>query len=142
MTVQRVVLDTNVLVSALVFHTGSLSWIRGAWQSKRILPLAGRATTQELIRVFAYPRFRLSPDECTDLLADYLPWCETVAVSDLPMEIPRCRDPSDRAFLELAPAGHADALISGDADLLALADSFPVPILAPATFKERLVAAP
>ena len=58
------------------------------------------------------------------------------------MEVPRCRDPFDRAFLELAPAGHADALISGDADLLALVDSFPVPILRPATFKERLVAAP
>ena len=142
MTVHRVVLDTNVLVSALVLHAGSLSCLRGAWQSKRILPLASRGTAEELIRVFAYPRFRLSPDERTDLLADYLPWCETVAVSDSPMEIPRCRDPSDRAFLELALAGHADALISGDADLLVLADSFPVPILAPATFKERLVAAP
>jgi len=63
-------------------------------------------------------------------LADYLPWCETVDVSELP-DTPACRDPADRPFLELALAARADALITGDDDLLVLAPAFPVPILSP-----------
>ena len=139
MTVRRTVLDTNVLISALAFQAGTLSWIRGAWQSREILPLVSRATTQELIRVLSYPRFRLSVEDCENLLADYLPWCETIAMPDAPIEIPRCRDPHDRAFLELALAGRADSLVSGDSDLLALAGHFSIPVLTPAAFKEELV---
>ncbi len=132
----RLVLDTNVLLSALLFHAGSLSWLRLAWQSEAILPLASHDTTVELIRVLSYPKFKLTGDEREDLLADYLPWCETVTVPN-PTEVPDCRDPFDRPFLELALTAKADALITGDKDLLELANSFTVPILAPAAFKER-----
>ena len=59
-----------------------------------------------------YPKFRLTGDEREDLLADYLPWCETVIVSK-PPAVPECRDFSDRPFLELALAGKADALVTG-----------------------------
>ncbi len=51
MTPPRLVLDTNVLLSALLFHAGTLSWLRAAWQSEVIRPLASRDTTAELIRV-------------------------------------------------------------------------------------------
>ena len=108
MTLPRLVLDTNVLVSALVFPAGSTFWLRTAWQSGTIRPLASRETTTELIRVLAYPKFRLHKDERDDLLADYLPWCETVVVRDL-SAVPDCRDRHDRAFLALASAGRADA---------------------------------
>lgn len=138
MTPVRPVLDTNVLVSALLFHSGALSWLRGAWRSGRIRPLAGRQTTAELIRVLAYPKFALSDGKRQDLLDDYLPFCETVAVPKLPPVVPECRDPFDRMFLELALAGRADALVTGDADILALAKVFSVPILSPAAFRERL----
>ena len=57
---------------------------------------------------------------------------------DPPPPVPHCRDPFDRPFLELALAGRADALVTGDADLLALADSFTVPILTPAALSGRL----
>ena len=139
MTPPRLVLDTNVLVSALLFHAGSLSWLRAAWQSETVQPLASRQTTAELIRVLAYPRFGLVEDERQDLLDDYLPWCETVAVPAPPPTVPRCRDPFDHVFLELALAGRADALVSGDGDLLALAEAFPVPILVPAEARDRLL---
>ena len=138
MTPVRPVLDTNVLVSALLFHAGALSWLRGAWRSGRILPLAGRQTTAELIRVLAYPKFALSDGERQDLLDDYLPFCETVAVPEPPPTVPECRDPFDRMFLELALAGRADALVTGDGDILVIAKGFPVPILSPAVFRERL----
>ena len=133
----RLVLDTNVLLSALLFHQGELSWLRHAWQSDTIRPVASRDTTAELIRVLSYPKFRLRDDEREDLLGDYLPWCETVAVPEL-TQIPKCRDPFDRPFLKLALAARADALVTGDKDLLALAEVFSVPILRPAALRERL----
>lgn len=137
MTRPRLVLDTNVLLSALLFPAGSLSSLRDAWQSGLIVPLASRATTAELLRVLQYPKFRLTAGEREDLLADYLPWAESVVISDRP-EVPWCRDPKDRPFLELALAGKADALVTGDGDLQDLASSFPVPILAPGIMRDRL----
>ncbi len=138
MTPARPVLDTNVLVSALLFHAGALSWMRGAWRSDRIRPLAGRETTAELIRVLAYPKFALNGEDRQDLLDDYLPFCETVNVPDPPPTVPECRVPFDRSFLELALAGRADALVTGDADILEFAEAFAVPILSPAAFRQRL----
>ena len=138
MTPVRPVLDTNVLVSALLFHSGTLLWLGGAWRSGHIRPLASRQTTAELIRVLAYPKFALSAGERRELLDDYLPFCETVAVPETPPSVPECRDPFDRPFLELALAGRADALVTGDTDILALAKEFSVPILSPAAFRERL----
>ena len=135
MTPPRLVLDTNVLLSALLFHQGSVAWLRHAWQSEAVRPLASRDTTEELIRVLAYPKFKLTDEDREDLLGDYLPWCETVTVVDTG-KIPDCRDPFDRPFLALAVAAKADALITGDKDLLALSDNFKVPILTPAAFKE------
>ena len=124
MTLERLVLDTNVLLSALLFHAASLSWLRAAWQEERIRPLANRQTAAELIRVLGYPKFRLSKDDRKHLLADYLPWREASAVSDPPPDVPQCRDPSDRPCLELAVAGKADAVVTGDNDLLVLATRF------------------
>ena len=48
--------------------------------------------------------------------------------------IAACRDPKDDKFLELAVNGHADVLITGDADLLALNPFRRVPIITPADF--------
>ena len=80
MTPSRVVLDTNVVVSALLCHGGALAWLRGTWRSGQILPLASREITAELIRVLACPKFALSDGEQRDLLDDYLPFCGSVAV--------------------------------------------------------------
>lgn len=133
----RTVLDTNVLVSALLFPEGGVSWLRRMWRSKAILPLVSRETASELIRVLGYPKFSLTRHEQEDLLADYLPYCEPVVVEE-PPPLPDCRDPFDRPFLALAVAGAADALVTGDTDLLALAPGFAVPIITPSALKERL----
>lgn len=137
MTPLRTVLDTNVLVSALLFPGGNASWLRRMWRSSAILPLVSRETASELIRVLGYPKFRLTRHEQEDLLADYLPYCEPVIVEE-PLTLPDCRDPFDRPFLALALAGEADALVTGDADLLALAPEFPVPIMTLNSLHERL----
>lgn len=135
----RVVLDTNVLVSALLFGQGHASWLRPAWQDGTLRPLVSKATAVELLRVLEYPKFRLTAAEREDLLADVLPFCETVTIDDPPY-VPTCRDPHDRKFLEFALAGAADALVTGDADLLALAPAFAIPIVTPAQLQERLSA--
>lgn len=117
----RVVLDTNVVLSALLFRGGPAARVRAGWQAGRFVPLASTGTAQELVRVLAYPKFRLSADEQEELLADLMPWVEVVRVSDPPPAVPACRDPFDLPFLQLAIAGRARALVSGDHDLLALA---------------------
>ena len=117
----RVVLDTNLVLSALVFTQGRLVALRHAWQDGLYVPLVSKATTAELIRVLAYPRFKLSLTEQQELLADYLPWCATVRIPNPPPATPECRDPFDLPFLQLAIAGKADYLVSGDQDILSLA---------------------
>ncbi len=51
----RLVLDTNVVLSALLFSSRALTWLRRAWHAELIRPLASRETAMELIRVLTYP---------------------------------------------------------------------------------------
>jgi putative PIN family toxin of toxin-antitoxin system len=120
----RVVLDTNVVLSALVFGGGKAGQLRRAWQSGRIVPLACTASIQELLRVLAYPKFHLSAAEQQELLGDYLPFVETVPIPTPPPAVPVCRDTMDMPFLYLAVAGRAEVLVSGDQDVLSLAAEF------------------
>ena len=120
----RVVLDTNVVLSALVFRGGLTGRVRQAWQGGLLLSLASTATVQELMRVLAYPKFRLAQAEQDELLADYLPYVQTVRIPQLLPKVPACRDAFDLPFLHLAVAGKAQVLVSGDRDLLAIASTF------------------
>lgn len=134
----RAVLDTNAVLSALVFGGGIAGRLRLAWQDGRCLPLVSTATVQELLRVLAYAKFGLSTDEQHELLADYLPYARSVRIPHPPPAIPACRDPFDAPFLHLAVAGKADVLVSGDKDLLALAGQVRFAVLAPAAFLDTL----
>lgn len=134
----RVVLDTNIVLSALLFTAGRLTWVRQAWQRNQVQPLICGTTARELIRVLAYPKFGLSETEREALLADILPYAEVVTLPDPWPALPRCRDPQDQVFLALGEVGAADALVTGDADLLALSGQLSRPIMAPETFKQWL----
>lgn len=120
----RVVLDTNVVLSALVFGGGQAGRLRMGWQQGAFVPLVSTASVQELVRVLAYPKFRLSTPDQGELLADYLPYAQTVRIPQPPPLVPECRDPLDVPFLQLAVAGKAQVLVSGDKDLLVLSDEF------------------
>lgn len=135
----RVVIDTNLVLSALVFAQGRLTPLRQAWQSQLIQPLVSRVTAAELIRVLAYPKFKLTADEQQELLADYLPYCKSVRIPDPPPKTPACRDAFDVPFLQLAVAGKAQALVTGDKDLLILAGVFACPIVTADQFMMALV---
>jgi putative PIN family toxin of toxin-antitoxin system len=132
------VIDTNLVLSALVFGGGAPGALCRAWQEARFQPLLSTHTAAELLRALAYPKFKLSPAEQEELLADYLPWCETVRIPEPPPVTPRCRDPSDQPFLHLPVAGQADFLVTGDTDLLALAGKFDRPVVTATRFLEEL----
>jgi len=137
--VPRVVLDTHLVLSALVFHSGRFKPLRVFWQEGIMTPLVSKTTTAELIRALGYAKFKLAATEQEELLADYLPYCSTVALSDPPPQMPECRDPADAPFLQLALAGKADALVTGDKDLLVLTETFPCPILTAEAFMAKLI---
>jgi uncharacterized protein len=140
----RVVLDTNTVISALLFTNGRLSWLRAEWQLGVLVPLASKDTTRELLRVLTYPKFKLSAENQQDLLADYLPYAESVVQLESKFTkkisaVPVCRDPHDAMFLELAAAAQADFLVTGDDDLLVLAPLFHVPIITPAKLSQTII---
>lgn len=133
----RVVLDTNVVISALVFNSPAFSWLYPAMRNLDLIPMVSAETWAELERTLRYPKFRLDPGHRRAVIGAYLPWCAIIAVSETP-ETPECRDPKDRCFLELALYGQADALVTGDRDLLALAPAFAIPIVTPAVLRTWL----
>ena len=125
----RVVFDTNVVLSALVFSQGRLAILRQAWETGQCRPLVSSATAAELLRAIAYPKFKLSASDQEELLAEYLPFCESVRIPTKPPKTPTCRDPFDVPFLQLAIAGGAALLVTGDKDLLALKSNLPFAIV-------------
>ena len=136
----KVVLDTNTVLSALLFPKGQLAWLEKAWVAGRFIPLASKSTAQELIRVLAYPKFRLNEEEIEILLRAYLPYTEVVEVQSGDIEnLPSCRDENDQMFVSLAAAGKADVLVSGDQALLELVGYAPFTIETPAQFKKRFL---
>jgi putative PIN family toxin of toxin-antitoxin system len=133
-----VVIDTNLVLSALIFAQGRLTPLRHAWQGAHCQPLVSSVTTAELIRVLAYPKFKLTAADQQELLADYLPYCATVRMPVKPPATPACRDAFDLPFLQLAVAGKAKYLVTGDQDLLSLTGQFVCPIIAADQFIKTL----
>lgn len=134
----RVVFDTNVAVSALLFYDGRLAWLRQAWERGRLIPVVSTDTVAELVRVLSYPKFKLTEEETKNVLAHYMECAEAVGRINARVRIPECRDPEDRVFLRLAYTARVEALVTGDTDLLAIADDSRIPILTPAAFKTKL----
>ncbi|MGD0631677.1 MAG: putative toxin-antitoxin system toxin component, PIN family [Terracidiphilus sp.] len=132
----RVVFDTNIVLSALLFTHGRLSWLVGHWQAANCVPLISRATAEELTRILAYPKFHLTTEEKMEALASYIPFCEAPGIAKSCPVL--CRDPKDQPFLDLAQAGNADVLVTGDEDLLALAGQTAFVIERPEEYRRRL----
>jgi putative PIN family toxin of toxin-antitoxin system len=132
---RRVVFDTNVVVSALLFPVGRLAWLRAHWREGGAIPLVSPATVRELMRVLSYAKFRLSEQFRVEALALYLPYCESLDPADkCPIE---CRDAKDQPLLDLAQNGNANLLVTGDADLLALPGQTAFFIETPEAYRSR-----
>ncbi len=131
---RRVVIDTNVAVSALVFRAGQLAWLRDTWDAGSVIPVVSGATLAEFVRVLTYSKFKLTEDETKTIIAYYMEHAEAVEKVGKP-RTPQCRDPNDRMFLQLAYTAEVDALVTGDQDLLALAGKSRIPIMTPGAFR-------
>jgi putative PIN family toxin of toxin-antitoxin system len=129
--VKRVVIDTNVLVSALLFG-GDPGELITLWKENNIQPLSSKEIMEEYLRVLAYPKFRLTEKEIEYLFSqEVLPFFEVITVQ---LGQPFVIDgPSDDKFICCALEGHAQAIISSDQHLLSLS-SCPVPIFSPSEF--------
>ena len=128
----RVVLDTNAVISALLF-SGASSKLVSLWQEGLITPLLSRAILDEYLRVLSYRKFELSEKEINELIQEeILPYAEVVKPKSR-LRVIR-RDPSDNKFLECAVAGKAGVIISGDKDLLSLGQYRKIRIQSPAQF--------
>ena len=130
----RAVLDTNVILSALLFG-GRLEGLHRAWRAGRLRLVLSRETTDELLRVMAYPRFRLTHAEITFLFdTELLPFADVVELPAPKSDEHWSRDSEDDKFIRCAQAGKVVRLITGDDDLLSLKVVGKVAILSPAEF--------
>jgi len=128
----RVVLDTSVLVSALIFP-GSVPRQAFDRAFERGVVLTSIETLSEIEAVLRRPRFERYVEEperaefLANFIRDALPVPIVAVISD-------CRDPKDNKFLELAVSGKASCIVSGDDDLLVLNPFHGIPILTPRQF--------
>jgi putative PIN family toxin of toxin-antitoxin system len=135
--VVRVVIDTNVVVSALLFG-GIPGQLIPLWKTGTIKPLASAAVMDEYIRVMTYPKFKLSEDEIHYLLHfEILPYFDAITVGSSSYPIID-KDPSDDKFILCAVGGRASVIISGDRHLLAQKKYKKIEILTPERFLKTL----
>ena len=137
----RLILDTNILLSALLSPLGAPAKLIDAWERKKFTLVACDALILELRDVAARPFFRTRLRAGTaELLAaglrDFSLFCR-----DLPSG-PIAPDPKDAYLLALAEAGQADFLVTGDKELLSLQHHKSTRIITPAAMIEALRSEP
>lgn len=133
----RVILDTNVLVSGLMFPESVPGSAVAAWREGRfdlVLPLA---QLEEIGRVLAYPKIRKILQWDDEAIGRFLKQlylrAEVVEPAAQGVEV---RDPGDVHVLQALAAGAAELLVTGDGDLLALRERHAIET--PAEFAKRL----
>lgn len=127
----RIVVDTNVLVSAALKDS---SWPASTvrWIEKYGGLLKTNTTEREAFLVLERPYIaaKILPFFLVNVCRLFAS-AEQVTVIE---KVAECRDPNDDKFLELTVNGHADVIVSGDADLLVLDRFRGIPIITPAAF--------
>lgn len=134
----KVVLDTNVLVSGLMFPGGVPGRIVEAWFDARFDVVSSREQLEEIARVLAYPKIRRVlgwDDRRIELFVEGL-YLNTVMMQLEPATFAGLRDDSDLPILGALVSSAADVLVTGDQDLLVLRNKYPIET--PAEFLRRL----
>lgn len=133
----RLVLDTNVLLSALMSPASPSADILSLWRDRKVAVLTAAEQIDEIARVTRYPRIRtlLHPalaGRLVNRLRDV-----AIVVEKLPT-VDRSPDPGDNYLLALAEAGEAQFLVTADKPLLGLKRHKSTRIVTPATLLELL----
>lgn len=130
---KRIVLDTNVTVSAF-FWNGNSRKIYELAKRNKIKILYSKEIEAELIRVLSYKKFGLSPHEIIPLVNDFR---KTATLINIKSKIHIIKeDPTDNIFIECAINGKAKYIISGDHHLLEQKKIQGIDILKPKDFLE------
>ena len=135
----RAVVDTNILVRALIRPQGSVGPVLLRLRQGDYTLLYAQALLEELVDVLNRPRIRhkygLTDEDIQTVVGLILLRGEAVTPQE---RITACRDPKDDKFLEVAVAGQADVIVSGDEDLLVLHPFAGISIVPPAAFLRML----
>jgi uncharacterized protein len=124
----RTVLDTNVLISALLFR-GETAGVHRAILEGRLQPLITDPILKEYLRVLAYPKLQLTESEIKYLFDEEIrPWFHRID-EDIPDDSWIHDDPSDDYFVNAARVRRGTHLISGDGHILEARERLPVPVL-------------
>jgi len=139
--VLRVVIDTNVLLSGLLWH-GAPHVLLERVRAGTLGLVSSPAILGELENVIARPKFDVilarSNTSREIALAELRQLAEVIEPPRL--DTPVCRDPDDDAVLALALAAQVDLIVSGDDDLIAITRFQGIPISTPAQVNERIAA--
>ncbi|MES0361288.1 MAG: putative toxin-antitoxin system toxin component, PIN family [Anaerolineales bacterium] len=132
----RVVLDVNVLMSAIISSKGSPDRIMELWEEERFKVVISPEIIGELGKVIHYPKIQEKYHLPGQYVAQFLELISNQAIVIKPVrEITQIKsDPEDDKYLECAVAGGAAYIISGDQHLLRLVEYQGMPILSPAEF--------
>jgi putative PIN family toxin of toxin-antitoxin system len=139
----RAVIDTNILVRAVIKPAGTVGPVLLRLRNGDYTILYAQSLLEELVDVLNRPRIRdkyqLTDQDIQTVVGLILLRGEAVVPpEDEEERITACRDPRDDKFLEVAVAGEADVIVSGDQDLLILHPFAGIPILPPADFLHML----
>lgn len=131
----RVVLDTNVLLSGLMYPNNAPGRIVAAWRNAAFELVLSRPQLTEIARVLGYPKIvrvlQWEPTQLERFLKQiYLRSVLVPLPEVLPAEVPA--DTDDSPILSSLIVSRAEYLVTGDSDLLALKDRYP--ILTPRAF--------
>ena len=140
------VLDSNVLISLLVFEDPRYPRIAAAWRDGALRVLTDDDCAAEFQRVLAYPQLNLTPAQRSAVRAAFESRvCRVEAAgkggATCGAALPRCADADDQKFLELAARSGADCLVTGDRKLLKLARGVRFAILTADALERRLAPA-
>jgi len=135
MKVPRVVLDSNVIISAFLFG-GQPGQVLRRVIGGSVLGFTSLPILDEVRGVLLRPEFGLSPEQVLALIEELHALCRVVA-TEIKVHDIRC-DPDDNRILECALAAGADVIVSGDAHLLHLSTWNTIRILSPAQFLSEM----
>lgn len=116
----RVVLDTNVCLDAFVFNDPRVARLVAALTAGEFVAVTREDCRAEWLAVLRYPLLKLDEARIAAAIARFDAMVVVLPVEVPSVGVPRCRDPDDQKFLELAAASGAVALLSRDAEVLRL----------------------
>ena len=137
----KAVIDTNILVRALIKPTGTVDPVITSLRDEKFTLIYSIEILEELADVLSRPRiarkYGISEQDIVRVVRLILTRGEKV-VPQQKIEI--CRDPKDNKFLEASVSGNADVIVSGDYDLLVLHPFGDIFIISPCEFLQKIEA--